>query len=174
MPEKIEKQKKKRKKHPIIKFLFKMLFLGVAGYLLFTYVLGVYRMSGPNMFPSIKDGDLCILYRLEDYHNDEIVLYKTGSGTMKLGRIIAAPGQTVDFMEEGGFTVNGYQPTEKIPYQTFAAEESKAVFPVTLAEDEVFIMNDFRSDTSDGREFGAVKKSDISGKLIFILRRREF
>ena len=91
---------------------------------------------------------------------------------MKLGRIVAVGGQSVDFPKDGGYTVDGYQPSEEITYQTFGADGVK--YPIDVGDDEVFIMNDFRSDTDDSRQFGCVKKSDIDGKLLFLIRRRGF
>ena len=81
-------------------------------------------------------------------------------------------GQSVDFPKEGGYTVDGYQPSEEITNQTFGADGVK--YPINVGDDEVFIMNDFRSDTDDSRQFGGVKKSDIYGKLLFLIRRRGF
>ena len=52
------------------------------------------------------------------------------------------------------------------------SEKSGIRYPVLLAEDEYFIMNDFRSDTSDSRENGKVKREQIKGSLVFIFRRR--
>ena len=41
-------------------------------------------------------------------------------------------------------------------------------------KDEYFVLNDFRQLTTDSREQGAIKKSQIKGKLLFIMRRRNF
>lgn len=165
---------KKRLKRAIIHFIMKMAFVALAGYGILTYVLGFYRMGDNNMFPNIKDGDLCILYKLEDYHSNEIVLYHSPDGNIRLGRIVAIEGQQVDFPDEGGYTVNGYQPSEEITYETNNAEKTNIQFPLDIEEGKVFILNDFRSLTEDSREYGSIDKSDICGKLIFILRRRGF
>ena len=45
---------------------------------------------------------------------------------------------------------------------------------VPLEEDEYFILNDFRNDTADSREYGPVKKENVKGKLLYLLRRRGF
>ena len=44
-------------------------------------------------------------------------------------------------------------------------------YPITLKEDEYFLMADMRSGAKDSRLFGAVKLSEIEGKVITILRR---
>lgn len=137
-----------------------------------TWVLGFHRMSGNYMFPSIKDGDLCITYKLEKYVTGDVVAYYDCNGLLKIGRIIAVEGQEVNFPKEGGYTVDNYQPTEEITYQTFGVDGIK--YPMRVGENEFFIMNDFRSDKNDSRKNGAIKESRICGKLIFLLRRRGF
>ena len=167
------KKKKQRKRiHPLFKLLIKIALFAAIAFVVLTYILGLHRMTGNNMFPFVKDGDLCIVYKLDDYYTGDVVSYYDNNGKLKIGRIVAAAGQEVNFPDEGGYTVDGYQPTEEITYQTFGAEGVK--YPIEVGENEVFIMNDFRSDTKDSREIGPVKKTDIDGKLMFIVRRRGF
>lgn len=166
-------QKKKKKRiHPLVKLLIKIAVLGVIVFIVLTYVLGFYRMTGNNMFPFVKDGDLCIVYKLEEYTTGDVVAYRDDEGKVKIGRIVAVSGQSVDFPKEGGYTVDGYQPAEEITYQTFGADGVK--YPVEIGKNEFFIMNDFRSDTDDSRQIGSIKVSDIRGKLLFLIRRRGF
>lgn len=176
LDEKPDKKKKDKKRllKAFLHFVLKLVIIGVAAYVILTYVLAFYRMSDNYMFPNIKDGDLCILYKLDEYSSNEIVLYHDPVGNLRLGRIVAIADQEVDFMEEGGYTVNGYQPSEEITYETGPAEQTEVDFPLKVEEGSVFVMNDFRSLTTDSREFGTVSKDDICGKLIFVLRRRGF
>lgn len=174
--EKKRKAKKKKKKQnklpPILRLLLKMTVLAGIITAVLTWVLGLHRMTGNNMFPFIKDGDLCILYKLEEYTTGDVVAYRNEKGTVRIGRIVAVAGQDVDFPEEGGYTVDGYQPTEEITYQTFGAEGVK--YPAHVGEGQYFVMNDFRSDTDDSRKNGAINASQVCGKLMFLIRRRGF
>ena len=163
---------KKKKLGTLAKLLIKIAVLVIIVVIVLTWILGLHRMTGNNMFPFVKDGDLCIVYKLDDYTTGDVVLYRNDEGKMKLGRIVAVGGQSVDFPKDGGYTVDGYQPSEEITYQTFGADGVK--YPIDVDDDEAFIMNDFRSDTDDSRQFGGVKKSDIDGKLLFLIRRRGF
>lgn len=163
---------KKKKLGTLAKLLLKIAVLMIIVVIVLTWILGLHRMTGNNMFPFVKDGDLCVVYKLDDYTTGDVVLYRNDEGKMKLGRIVAVGGQSVDFPQEGGYTVDGYQPSEEITYQTFGADGVK--YPIDVGDDEVFIMNDFRSDTDDSRQFGGVRKSDIDGKLLFLIRRRGF
>ena len=43
-----------------------------------------------------------------------------------------------------------------------------------LAEDEYFILFDVRTEVGDSRVYGAVTKKQILGRLMLLLRRRNF
>lgn len=161
-------------KKQLLKFLLKTAFLVGIVAAVFTFILSLYRMTGNSMFPSVRDGDLCLFYRLEECHLNDIVLYEDMDGKKKPGRVIAIAGQTVTFPEDGGYEVNGYQPAEEIPYETYQAENSPVNYPLTVPEGSFFILNDYRSDSSDSRQYGVVSETQIIGKLLFLLRRRGF
>ena len=166
------KKTKKSRYAFLYRFIFRAAFFAAAVWLVLTYVIAPYRMTGNSMFANVKDGDLCIFYRPAALNIGDAVLYDNGRGEKKVGRIVAFPGQEVDFPEDGGYLINGYSPSEQIPYETYRSEKSAVKYPVSLAEDEYFIMNDFRSDTSDSRETGTVRREQITGSLVFIFRRR--
>ena len=171
---KTKKKKKKRKFGFLFGFIFKISLIAGIVYLLLLYVFSVKRMTGNSMIPAIKDGDLCIFYKLEDYYTSDIVLYKTENDDIRAGRIIAIKDQEVDFPEYGGYTINGFQPSEEILYQTYKENSSDVKYPITIEPDTYFILNDFRTDTVDSRSYGPIKKEQLLGKLIFVLRRRNF
>ena len=151
----------------LIRFLLKMTIITISIWTVLTFVLVPHRMTGNGMFPSVKDGDLCLFYRLEDAHAGDVVLYEA-DGRTAVGRIVAIPGQSVKFLEEGGFHVNGYAPYEELPYET----HGKGSW--ILMESEFFVLNDYRSNDKDSRIYGTVKADELKGKLLFILRRRNF
>ena len=155
-------------------FFLKIAFLVGAGYLLLLYVIFPARLAGNNMFPMLKDGDLCIFFRLDEVGTGDIVFYETKDGKTHVGRVIAFGGQTIDFPENGGYLVNGYETAEELPYETYAAEKSMVSYPLELKEDEWFIMNDYRSDTKDSRMYGPIKTDEIKGKILYMMRRRGF
>lgn len=139
-----------------------------------TLVVNLHRMVGNRMFPSVRDGDLGIFYRLTDCHANDVVLYTDKTGQVTAGRIIAVGGQTVEFFKDGGYEVDGAATYDEIPYKTYMSKKHSISYPVTLKKDEYFILNDFRSDTADSREYGPVKKENVKGKLLYLLRRRGF
>ena len=109
------------------KFLFRFLgkLLGIALFftLLLTFIVTPHRMTGTSMFPAVRDGDLGLFYKPGDAYLKDVVLYEAEGG-LHVGRVIAYEGQTVDFLEGGSYTVDGYTPFEDVPYNTEKGESS--------------------------------------------------
>lgn len=156
----------------IIRFFAKILIITGISLIMFTFVVAVHRTVGNGMFPNVHDGDLGIYLKVGDVYADDVVLYEGPDKKIHIGRIRAVGGQTVEFPENGGYTVDGYAPYEDIMYGTYAADGGDLEFEVPA--ESFFIMNDFRSDTDDSRSFGCTESTDIKGKLMFLLRRRNF
>ena len=165
--------KPEKKNRYFVTFLAKIAVFALAAYLILTFVIAFHRVGDNNMFPSIRDGDLCILYRLDKYHMGDVVYYRRG-GEKSLGRIVATQGQEIDFPEEGGYLLNGFAPSEDILYQTFCPKTTNETYPIVVKDGCFYILNDFRSNTKDSREYGEIKEAEIIGKVIYVLRRRGF
>lgn len=68
-------------------------------------------------------------------------------------------------------TVNGYGILENAVYPT-TNQGSSITYPYTVPEDCVFVLNDFRSEVSDSRNYGGIPMDDTKGKVVFLIRRR--
>lgn len=146
----------------------------LAGILCWRFVLCLAYVDGSGMFPAVRDGDLCAVYRPGAVVRNGVISYRDGKGAIRIGRVTGMPGDEIDFPKAGGYTVNGWRPSETITYQTFRADHSGLEYPATVPENCYFVMNDFRSDTSDSRESGFIRKKDIIGNVAFLVRRRGF
>ena len=155
----------------LIRFVIKVLTVFILVWAVITFVITPHRMSDNRMFPGVRDGDLGFFYQLDRAYVGDVILYKAGNG-FHVGRVIACGTQTVDFPEIGGYTVNGYVPFEEIPYETYGTDTLE--YPMYVPENSVFVLNDFRSNTSDSRTYGVIPEENIHGKLMFLLRRRNF
>lgn len=172
-PKKKQTKKKKTTAQLLTGFLIKLAAIALAVWLLFTFVLGLVIHYGNNMHPAIRDGDLIISLRVQRPYLNAAVLYEH-DGKMCLGRVVGMPGNTIDISDVGALTVNGTAPAEEVFYPTYRCETSDISYPYTVGEDQVFILNDFRDDTSDSRTFGAVSMKDVKGPVLLMLRRRSF
>ncbi len=86
-------------------------------------------------------------------------------------RVVAGPGDTVDFPEGERLTVNGNALVESNIFYTTQVYEGYENYPITLKENEYFVMSDYRRGGVDSRFFGPVTADEIKGTVITIMRR---
>lgn len=167
----VEKPHKKRHsaKYYAATFFLKVGATALAVWLLLTFVAGVYVCHEHSAYPMIKDGDLCITYRLAELREGDEIAY-CRDGAIRFGRITAFGGDSV-MLQGDTVTVNGYNLFEDVVYAT-PSEGSAITYPYTVPPNTVFVLNDYRSDLTDSRKFGGVPIGDVRGKVIFIMRRR--
>lgn len=84
--------------------------------------------------------------------------------TNYIKRAIALPGDTVD-IKSGQVYVNGQKLDEEYAKgETFTSGNME--FPVTVPENNVFVLGDNRQHSSDSRYIGFIKMSKIKGKAV--------
>lgn len=150
--------------------LLRVLLLAAAGYLLFTEVFLVAQVTGNGMFPAVKDGDLMIVFRMQqDYAKNDVIAVNV-EGKRQIGRIIARETDVVMLDQTGTLTVNGTVQGGEILYPSYAKEGIE--YPYRVPDGHVFVMGDYRTQTTDSRDWGAVPMEQVEGKVITILRRR--
>ena len=141
-------------------------------WVLLTQVYLVTQASGSEMFPAVKDGDLAIVFRMQqEYAKNDVIAYRTDTGT-KFGRIVARATDVVTIDDTGSLTVNGTTQTGEILYPTYPEEDSTLTYPYKVPENSVFVLGDYRTRATDSRLLGAVSLDQVEGKVITILRRR--
>lgn len=170
------------------KFLKELLSTGlyILGVLLVTYVIVTFVgqrtiVKGASMEPTLhgtddrdssKVGDNLIVdklsYRFHDPERFDIIVfpYQYGGGKeFYIKRIIGLPGETVQIDEEGNIYINGEVLKEGYGKEVILNPGSAAE-PITLGEDEYFVMGDNRNNSADSRDprVGNVHRSTIVGK----------
>ena len=149
----------------------RLLIIALAAWIMFSKVLLITQAKGQNMFPSVKDGDLVIAFRMQkEYAKGDIVVC-TVNGERYVGRIAANQTDNVGMDESGALSVNGTVQSGEIIYPTFA--RGPLEYPFHVPEGCVFLLGDYRTGAEDSRDFGPVPYSQVEGKVITILRRRE-
>lgn len=153
-----------------LNLLLRLIVLIIILYVLFNQVFLIDQANGNGMFPAVKDGDLMVAYRLEsDLSKNDVVFY-THEGGRHVGRILGRPGDVVTINDSGTLMVNGTTQSGEILYPTYKKEG--LTYPYTVPDDSYFILGDYRTQCEDSRDFGAVNRKDVEGKVITILRRR--
>lgn len=81
-------------------------------------------------------------------------------------RVIGTPGDVVD-IRDGYVYLNGEVLDE--PYVKGITEEGSFELPVTVGENQLFVMGDNREHSFDSRDFGLIDISHVEGKVVFRL-----
>ncbi len=172
-PEEAILQRRRRiaDREEIVSFLTRLAGLAALLWVLLGLVFGITPMKNDDMKPRISAGDLMLYYRLENtWHAEDVVVFMK-DGEQYTGRIIGKGGDTVEITEDAQVVVNGSYVAESDIYYATPQYESEVSYPVSLAEDELFILCDYRQGARDSRYFGAVKLSEVKGKVITVIRR---
>ena len=168
-----KKEKPKKRKRTAVSFMIEFFIkIGVTALLvavLLTFIAGVYVKHDNSSYPMIKDGDLCLTYKLAKFRMGDEIAYKK-DGKIRFGRIVAMPGDVVN-ISENNLAVNGYGVYDNAVYPT-TTEGSSITYPYTVMTGTVFVLNDYRDDITDSRTYGSISLSETKGKVIMILRRR--
>ena len=132
-----------------------------------AYFVEPFRIDSASMIPTLEAGDQVLVdkraYRDGLPRRGELVVFtapRTGAVTLK--RAIGLPGDTVG-IEDGVLVVNGRPLRES--YADPEAIDSVYFGPVTVRPRSVFVLGDNRADSIDSREFGAVAKDRLIGRV---------
>jgi signal peptidase I len=134
--------------------------------ILFYFVLGVTSVSGQSMFPSFMNHETVIFLRIPiDYQVGDVVGIKMTNGEHYIKRIVARAGDTVD-LQNGKLVINGKVMDESYAVGQTLPEEGNVTYPLTLSDQQYFVLGDNRENSTDSRSFGPVVKSQIEGKIL--------
>lgn len=139
--------------------------------LVVTYVGQRTKVIGSSMEPMLTDGDNLIVdkltYRFEDPQRFDIIVFpfRYAEKTFYIKRIIGLPGETVYIDEAGTIYINGEVLKENYGKEVII-DPGRAYEPVTLGEDEYFVMGDNRNNSSDSRDpvVGNIHRDEFIGK----------
>lgn len=142
--------------------------------LILTYVGQRTLVDGESMEPTLEDGDNLIVdklsYRLGDPQRYDIIVlqpFEFDQKTYYIKRIIGMPGETIQIKEDGSIYINGEKLYEAYGKEVIRPETiGRAAEPVTLGEDEYFVMGDNRNSSMDSRSaaVGNISRSQIIGR----------
>lgn len=154
--------------------------LGTSVYILVVLILSLLvvkyvgqrtEVIGDSMQYTLMDGDNLIVNKIgyivgEPKRFDIVVFpYKYEKRTYFVKRVIGLPGETVQILADGTILIDGEELVEYYGKETIK-NPGVAANPVTLGDDEYFVMGDNRNNSKDSRfeDVGNIKRKELMGK----------
>ncbi|MCI8894841.1 MAG: signal peptidase I [Lachnospiraceae bacterium] len=181
--EKLEEQREKKDQEKggrlpsavkeTLSFLMYIAIVFVLTYLVIHYVGQRTEVDGQSMENTLSDRDNLIVdkitYRFRDPERFDIIVFpfQYKDNTYYIKRIIGLPGETVQIDAKGTIYINGEELAESYGREVIAPTNlGLAEQPVTLGEDEYFVLGDNRNHSSDSRDpsVANIKREDIIGR----------
>ena len=141
----------------------------------FVYFIGLRTSAvGQSMAETLYNGDNVLVnrfvYAVSNPKPNDIIVFKPNGNEkshLYIKRIIGVPGDTVQIVK-GVVYVNGEVFNEAVSVSSIE-EAGIANEPITLKDDEYFVLGDNRNNSEDSRfaNIGNVRKEPIIGKVWF-------
>jgi signal peptidase I len=158
----------------LIDFIQTLVVFGAIFAIIYLFVAQPHKVSGSSMFPNFHDGDYILTdkmtYRFRDPKPGDVIVLKYPKDETQdfIKRVIATPGETLE-VKDNQVYVNGNQISEAyLPPNTPTQGEDFLHNGdiITVGRDQYFVFGDNRPHSSDSREWGAVTKEEIIGKVL--------
>lgn len=136
--------------------------------LLRAFVVEPFSVPSASMLPTLRPGDHVLVDKLayrfggDPRSGDLVVFHAPHSGELLLKRVVAVGGQRVA-IEDGVLHVDGRAVRE--PFVDHARVDSVYFGPVRVPRGSLFVMGDRREDSVDSRDFGAVERDAVVGRV---------
>lgn len=136
------------------------------------YVFECFVVPTGSMLPTIQLDEqiVCekVSYHVRDVAVGDIVCFDSdyNGGSVLVKRVIATGGQTVDVRDghvyvDGELSEYGHGSTDQLG--------TSISYPLTLAEDELWVMGDNREQSSDSRVFGPIRVDAVIGHVVGVV-----
>ena len=174
MARKDRQEEIKEEKPNVMRELLGMLvYVGVVlaiTFLIITFVGQRTHVSGESMENTLDDGDQLIVdkltYRFHDPERFDIIVFpfRYKDNTYYIKRIIGLPGETVQIVD-GEIYINGELLEESYGREVMQ-DAGLAAEPITLGDDEYFVLGDNRNYSSDSRDpsVALIHRKEIIGR----------
>lgn len=150
----------------------------VIALLIKTFVVQAFQIPSPSMEPTLQDGDRVLVnklsYRTGDIGRGDVVVFSRpddlsagpGDPTELIKRVVGLPGDELQ-TRDGDLYVNGRLLEE--PYLDPDSTTAGLEVPFTVPEDQIFVLGDNRTDSTDSRSFGAIPTDSVLGRAFMIM-----
>jgi signal peptidase I len=140
-----------------------------------AFFLAAFYIPSESMSPTLEKGDRVLVnklsYKLHDVNRGDIVVFERPPNEPDNGikdlikRVVALPGETIE-VRDCKVLINGQALVEPYVKQWSRTCTSP---PVTVGQNQVFVMGDNRDDSQDSRFFGPISQHLIVGRAFVIV-----
>lgn len=141
------------------------------------FLIQPFYVKGASMEPNFYDHEYLIIdeitYRFRDPERGEIIVFRYPRNPQEyfIKRIIGLPGEKIAFRDGAIYIYNSAHPDGyHLPEDSYLAEGvmtySLTEEPITIGENEFFVLGDNRNSSKDSRSFGAVNRSFLTGRVL--------
>ncbi|MCL2400122.1 MAG: signal peptidase I [Defluviitaleaceae bacterium] len=167
---------KERITNPFLRNLLEWVIAALLALVLFffirNFVFRVADVSGHSMDPTLTHGDFVLLSRVGYWfgtpqHGDIIAFpFRENPSEFYIKRIIGVPGDVIDF-QNSRFVVNGQVPDFDFA-QVNVISRGDIDLPITIGEDEFFVLGDNINSSKDSRyqTVGFISERDMLGRVV--------
>lgn len=154
-------------RNPKLTFI-RIMVLVVTCLIVFKFILLPIRVDGPSMLPTYRETSVnfvnCLAYRNHEPRRGDVVAVRySGRSIMLMKRIVALPGETIEFMN-GRILIDGRFLDE--PYLKYECDWTAQPEPARLRDDEYYVVGDNRSMPFEDHKQGAARRERIVGKVL--------
>lgn len=166
----MEQEQEKSKMKEVLSWILYIAVIFGLTFFIITFVGQRTKVSGQSMENTLHDGDNLIVeklsYRFSDPKRFDVIVfpYRFENNVFYIKRIIGLPGETVQ-IKDGKIYIDG-----EILEEDFGKEVINdpgiAGNPITLGNDEYFVMGDNRNHSADSRvrDVGPVHRDELIGR----------
>lgn len=179
----------------ILSWIIPILIALVLSFFIKTYFFQLVRVDGLSMYPNLQNNEWVMLFKQSKIKHDSVIVFdadgvdpnaKKDSKYVK--RVIAMPGDTVEYKDNGDLYING-----KFSSQSYISKDQQKQGTLNLElpassdftlgsnhkfvvpKNEYLVLGDNRANSNDSRYYGFVPKKKILGvvKVFFWNSKRQ-
>lgn len=175
-----KKEKKQGWKYEVLDLVKTFILCFIAVFLITTFFVKPVQVDGDSMYPTLIDEEIGFVNVFSAKHLgiqrfDVVVVQNEITKDPWVKRVIGMPNDTIEAKDDVVY-VNGKAIEEPYLHNSYVESIRKQgkkftndFGPITLQENEYFLMGDNRVVSYDSRKVGAFHKEDIIGKDAYIV-----
>ncbi len=149
------------------RYALRIFILAAVAFVVFGYVLTPFVISGESMAPTYGSRGVTFGWKMaytfsDPQRGDVVIISVAGSRVALLKRIVALPGEEVEF-RDGVLLIDGEELDE--PYVVKSSDWELP--PRVVDEDHYYVVGDNRSMPIEHHHFGQVNRNRITGRPLW-------